>query len=48
MVLNVSKPTCFGSGHVFNSKLISGTFKQFLFCYKLDPKIDQVFHGTQF
>ena len=34
MVRNVSKPTYFGSGHVPNSKLVSG---------KIEPKYDQNF-----
>ena len=39
MVQNVSKPTYFESGHVFNSKLVSEPWKQFCFCCKIGPMI---------
>ena len=39
----LSKSTYFDSGHVLNSKVVSGPCEQFCFCYKLDPKHDRNF-----
>ena len=44
-----TKPTHFGSGHVFNSKLVLEPCKTSCLCFKLDPMDDnKKIHRTQF